>query len=208
MTRGCDDQPASGAPATARRPARWAAAGAMTLALALAPGAGAATPPVAGLAAGPEQVRAALQGHTLRALDGRTLALGSLRGQVVVINLWASWCGPCRKELPRLDALNAELAKSGGRVVAVSIDTNADNARRFVTTHKLKLPVAQDGPDGLARALDLQHVPCTVVLDRDGSIACAVGGGDDAALAQVTSVALRLSGRAPVAASGGGTETR
>jgi thiol-disulfide isomerase/thioredoxin len=124
----------------------------------------------------------------------------------VVVNFWASWCAPCRKELPRLDALNAELAKSGGRVVAVSIDTDANNARRFVLAHKLTMPVAQDGPDGLARRLDLQHVPCTVVLDRDGSIACAVGGGDEAALAQVTNVARRLSSRAPVVASGAGSE--
>jgi len=189
-----------------RHRVRAGAAAMLAVVLALAPAAGAATPEALG--SGNEAAAKALGDHALRKLDGTAFNLSSLRGQVVVVNFWASWCAPCRKELPRLDALNAELAKSGGRVVAVSIDTNADNARRFVTTHKLKLPVAQDGPDGLARALDLQHVPCTVVLDRDGSIACAVGGGDDAALAQVTSVALRLSGRAPVAASGGGTETR
>ena len=182
------------------------AAAMLAVVLALASPAGAATTEVLG--SGNQAAAEALGDHALRKLDGTPFHLASLRGQVVVVNFWASWCAPCRKELPRLDALNTELAKSGGRVVAVSIDADADNARRFVSAHKVGMPVVQDGPDGLARVLDLRHVPCTVVLDRDGSIALAVGGGDDAALAQVTSTALRLSGRAPVVASGGGSETR
>jgi thiol-disulfide isomerase/thioredoxin len=187
-----------------RHGVRAGATAMLAVVLALAPPAGAATPEVLG--SGNEAAARALGDHALRKLDGPTFSLSSLRGQVVVVNFWASWCAPCRKELPRLDALNAELAKSGGRVVAVSIDTDVANARRFVTAHKITMPVAQDGPDGLARILDLRHVPCTLVLDRDGSIACAVGGGDDAALEQVTSVARRLSGRTPVVAGGAGSE--
>jgi thiol-disulfide isomerase/thioredoxin len=183
---------------------RAGAAAMLAAVLALVSPAGAQTDDVLG--SGNAEAARTLGEHTLHALDGGSYTLASLRGQVVVVNFWASWCAPCRKELPRLDALNTELAKSGGRVIAVSIDTDANNARRFVTAHKLSLPVAQDGPDGLARRLDLQHVPCTVVIDRDGSIACAVGGGDDAALAQVTNVARRLSSRPPVVASGAGSE--
>lgn len=186
----------------APRPGVAAAVVAMLAAvLALVPPAGAETAEVLG--ADQAAAARALGEHTLHRLDGSTFSLASLRGQVVVVNFWASWCAPCRKELPRLDALNAELAKSGGRVVAVSIDTDVKNARRFVTAHQITMPVAQDGPDGLARTLELLHVPCTVVLDRNGSIACAVGGGDEAALDQVTRVARQLSGRAPVVAGGG-----
>jgi thiol-disulfide isomerase/thioredoxin len=188
-----------------RSGARVGLAAMLAAVLALASPAGGATSEVLG--SGNEAAARALGDHAMRTLDGTAFHLASLRGQVVVVNFWASWCAPCRKELPRLDALNAELAKSGGRVVAVSIDADAGNARRFVTAHDLTMPVAQDGPDGLARILDLRHVPCTIVLDRDGSIACAVGGGDEAALDQVTHMARRLSGRAPVVAGGGGSET-
>jgi thiol-disulfide isomerase/thioredoxin len=185
--------------------ARVRAATLLVAGLALATPAGAATPGVLGTTS--TMAAHELGSHPLRALDGSRFTLTSMRGQVVVVNFWASWCAPCRRELPRLDALNVELAKSGGRVVAVSIDADAANARRFVAAHKLAMPVAQDGPDGLARTLDLRHVPCTLVLDRDGSIACAVSGADDAALDQVTAVTRRLLSREPVVAGGGGTET-
>ncbi|MFI5370834.1 MAG: TlpA family protein disulfide reductase [Candidatus Eisenbacteria bacterium] len=173
--------------------------------LALAAPAGAATPEVLGTTS--TMAAHELGSHPLRALDGSQFTLTSLRGQVVVVNFWASWCAPCRRELPRLDALNTELVKSGGRVVAVSIDADAANARRFVAARKLAMPVAQDGPDGLARTLDLRHVPCTLVLDRDGSIACAVSGSDDAAFDQITAVTRRLLSRQPAVATGGGSET-
>lgn len=183
------------------RAARVLALVAMTLALAAPAWAGGA----GALGASVPNATRALGDARLRSLDGHDWTLASLRGHVVVVNFWASWCAPCRRELPRLDALNTELAKEGGRVVAVSIDGDAGNARRFVTTRSLALPVALDGPDGLARVLDLRQVPTTLVLDRDGSIACAVGGSGDDALAKVTEVARRLSARAPVASAGSET---
>ena len=149
-----------------------------------------ATP--AGRAAGWEQVRSILCAQDLHGLDGRSLSLGALQGEVVVINFWASWCRPCRRELPALDALNTRLAKSGGRVVAISIDEDASNVRRFVREHGLMLPVYHDGPDGLARRLDLDRIPYTLVLGRDGAIAFASSGADEAALAELNAVTQRL----------------
>jgi thiol-disulfide isomerase/thioredoxin len=160
----------------------------------------------AAMGATPEAASHAFAGATLHSLDGRAWSLSALKGQVVVINFWASWCAPCRKELPQLATLDAELAKHGGRVVAVSIDSDPANARRFVTSRALALPVVIDGPDGLARVLDLKQVPTTVVLDRDGSVACAVAGSGEAALAKVTETARRLSTRGAVADAG--SETR
>jgi thiol-disulfide isomerase/thioredoxin len=139
----------------------------------------------------PEALRG-MRDHELRTLDGKRFTLAGLEGDVVVINFWASWCPPCRKELPALDALNAEIAGHGGRVLAVSIDLDPENAKAFACTHGLALPIAHDGPDGLARSLDLPHVPFTMVLDAAGAVAFTTSGADERALEQVRSITRRL----------------
>lgn len=143
----------------------------------------------------------------LRMLDGSNTSLSAMRGRVVIVNFWASWCSPCRRELPKLDALHREWRSQGASVLAVSIDDDARNAGRFVRSGRLSMPIACDGPQGLARQLNLRHVPATIVLDRDGRIAWSTGRSDDAELAKLTSVVRRLAGAAPVAGiepNGGG----
>ena len=138
-----------------------------------------------------------LRPSVLRTAGGSTLALAALRGEVVVINFWASWCPPCRHELPGLDALHAEISRRGGRVLAVSIDADPENVRRFVRVHRLRLPVYLDGPDGLARRLDLDHIPYTIVLDREGQVAFTTSAADANGIAELGAVTRRLIGEAP-----------
>ena len=173
---------------------------ALAAALAIAAlGGGAALAPAAtpGIGVTSEAARRALREHPLRTLEGGTLTLGAMRGQVVVVNFWASWCRPCRRELPALAALHAEIARRGGRVLAISIDQDPRNAQRFLRSNKLQLPAAHDGPEGLARRLDLKAVPCTVILDRNGEVALTLGGGDQKALDRIAATTRQLLDRTP-----------
>jgi peroxiredoxin len=127
-----------------------------------------------GRAAAGADAGATLANHELASFDGGKTKLSSLRGDVVVVNFWATWCAPCRKELALFNGWNAEWKGRGARVVAISIDKDARKARRFAEEMQLSLTVVHDGPDGLARSLELPSVPCTCLLDRDGKVVSVV----------------------------------
>ncbi|MER7503892.1 redoxin domain-containing protein [Nonomuraea pusilla] len=110
----------------------------------------------------------ALEGTTL---DGRRVSLAALRGHVVVVNVWASWCGPCREEFPYLVETAPRLAARGARVLGLDVRDGPEPARRFVEEFGAQdLPHLSD-PDGrLALDLGAFGVPETFLIDRDGTI--------------------------------------
>jgi len=124
-----------------------------------------------------------LASHRLTSFEGAATTLSAYRGQVLVVNFWASWCAPCHDELVTMDRWNDAWAERGARVVAISIDKDAAKARRFTEHLKLSLTVLHDGPTGLARTLDIPALPCTYLLDSQGRVVSVVRGSSAGELA-------------------------
>ena len=104
------------------------------------------------------------QNHT-----GNGLALEKFRGRVVLLNLWATWCVPCRKEMPSLDRLQRQHGGPGFEVVAVSVDRSAQAVREFFRQHGIKsLALYLDPSGAVASTLGVIGIPATLLVDRDG----------------------------------------
>ncbi|MEM1361472.1 MAG: TlpA disulfide reductase family protein [Pseudomonadota bacterium] len=103
-------------------------------------------------------------------LDGGTHSLADYKGQIVVLNFWATWCGPCRKEMPSLDRLNTELGGDDFAVVTLATGRNSPQGmKRFFEEEGITtLPLFQDPNQAIAREMAVLGLPITVVLDRDG----------------------------------------
>ncbi len=184
------------------RRATWLLAGVALLAL-LAYAAYAARSRRGGsLATGPRPGDPAPAYAAVRLDGGDTVALASLRGDVVLLNFWASWCKPCLAEIPALQALERVYADSGLRIVAVSIDKDRAAARRFVQAHRMTWRNLLDDDGHVGRTFGVSPgAPKTVVIDGSGTVQAFWYGALDSAKVQrirdvlVTASSSRLSGR-------------
>jgi len=105
----------------------------------------------------------------VRTPDDRTLSLGGLRGKVVFLNFWATWCEPCREEMPALERLHRSYKDRGLVVLAVSTDTQgASVVRPFAKQYKLTFDLGLDPKMSLAATYQVWAVPSTYIIDRRG----------------------------------------
>jgi peroxiredoxin len=159
-------------------PARWLASGLLVAALSSLVGAEA--PTLAALlmrlelrAYPPGTMAPVFSGP---ALDARRLSIAELRGRVVLLNFWATWCRECRPELPVLDQLHREFAPRGLVVVAINVREGEDAVRRYTKELGLTFPVMLDRDGRIDRAYGVVGLPTTFVVGRDGrAVALAVG---------------------------------
>jgi len=113
----------------------------------------------------------------LKDQGGKAFSLAAYKGQVVVVDFWASWCGPCRKSLPELDALQNRFAAQGVKVVGVSLDAEAGSVTTFLEKVPVRFTILHD-PTGLTgEAFAVVAMPTTFLIDREGRIAGRFEGG-------------------------------
>jgi cytochrome c biogenesis protein CcmG, thiol:disulfide interchange protein DsbE len=105
-------------------------------------------------------------------LDGEPVSLAELRGEVVLLNVWATWCPPCRKEIPELQALHETYGVRGLRVVGVSGDAAGTDGmvRRFADQFGVTYDVLRDPAERATSVFAFQGIPGTVLIDRAGTI--------------------------------------
>ena len=109
--------------------------------------------------------------YTATLLDGKPLKLSDEKGSVVLLNVWATWCGPCRFETPELLALHKKYEAKGFKVIGVSVDdTGLDGVKQFVTENKMTYPIAVDADGRIANLLRTTVLPTSLIIGRDGRI--------------------------------------
>ncbi len=111
--------------------------------------------------------------------DGRPMQLSDLRGKVVVLNFWATWCPPCVDEMPSLEALHREIADEGGTVLGVSVDEDARAYEDFLQRFQISFPNHRDPARRLAAEYGTAMFPETYIIDKDGRIARKIIGAQD-----------------------------
>lgn len=107
---------------------------------------------------------------TLKSLDGRNLRLAEQRGNVVLVNFWASWCGPCKVEMPHLNKLYDKYRSAGFTMLGVNVDEDPRTASGAAAKLAVRFPVLFDADKQVSRLYDLQSMPATVLIDRDGRV--------------------------------------
>lgn len=107
---------------------------------------------------------------TLKSHSGANLKLSELRGEVVMINFWASWCGPCRQEMPVLEELYTRYQPLGFTVLGVNIEEDPGEAKELLEELQVSFPVVFDTSNEVSRLYQVAAMPSTVLVDRDGNM--------------------------------------
>ena len=109
---------------------------------------------------------------TLDSRNGAKISLSQYKGQVVMLNFWASWCGPCRQEMPLLENIYKKYNKMGFTLIGVNVEPDSKDAEGFLKGLQapVSFPVIYDKDSTVSKAYDVQGMPSTVIIDRKGNI--------------------------------------
>lgn len=109
----------------------------------------------------------------LKSFDGKTMKLSSLRGKKVIVNLWATWCPPCRQEMPEMEKFYTENKNQGIEILAVNLtkaEKSRDDLPSFMKTYGITFPVLLDENGDIARLYNVSSIPASFIIDTQGVI--------------------------------------
>jgi peroxiredoxin len=145
-----------------RRPARRARVLRLAACAAFAVLAGTASSAIAPATAAPD--------FTLNAMAGPNLRLKEQRGRVVMVNFWATWCAPCRQEMPHLNRLYEKYRGAGFVLLGVNVDEDVAKAADVAAKLGVTFPVLLDTQKSVSKLYDVSTMPSTMIIDRDGKV--------------------------------------
>ena len=116
------------------------------------------------------ELKGAAPDFTLKSLKGSNVKLSELRGDVVMINFWASWCGPCRQEMPILNDLYLKYRDMGFTLLGVNVEENSSKAANMIRELKVVFPVLFDTDNTVSKMYKVEAMPSTIIVDRDGNM--------------------------------------
>ena len=107
---------------------------------------------------------------TLASSIGSQVSLAQYKGQVVMINFWASWCGPCRQEMPLLESIYKKYNKMGFTLIGVNVEPDSQAANQWLKQTPVSFPILYDKDSQVSKLYDVAGMPSTVLIDRSGKL--------------------------------------
>ncbi len=107
---------------------------------------------------------------TLKSTSGKNVRLADLKGKVVMVNFWASWCGPCRQEMPLLEKMYKDYKDAGFELLGVNIDAEVEDRDDFLADTPISFPVLDDSANLASEAFDVEAMPSSFFIDKDGNM--------------------------------------
>ena len=106
---------------------------------------------------------------TLKSRSGKNVKLSELRGEVVMLNFWASWCGPCRQEMPLLEKIHKKYKRLGFTLLGVNVEENSAAAKNYLKDVKVTFPILFDNTNKTSKLYNVSAMPTTILIDRNGN---------------------------------------
>ena len=107
---------------------------------------------------------------TLTSISGGQTALSQFKGQVVMVNFWATWCGPCQQEMPLLDQMYKKYKPAGFTLIGVNVDKDSPPVKELLARKPVSFPVLLDPANQVSKAFHVDEMPSSVIIDRKGEI--------------------------------------
>ncbi len=134
---------------------------------------------------------------TLKTLDGQEITLSQLKGKVVLLDFWATWCGPCRESIPHLIQLYNDYREKGLELIGVDVDKgDVETVRRFVKSMDIPYPIVV-APDDVVRSYRVNGIPATILIDKEGNIRERITGFSNTIAQELTTIVVKLTSEKP-----------